>query len=142
LHIPLENTTYDSPTRFGYEILRDHVLPSILGKHEDEILYWAGKEIARKFPIFGVDELPEFFHEAGWGPLHLEKSSKDEAFYSLKNDFGTNAQNRSCRLEAGFIAQQYQKFNGFLTECYGELNVNDGQVHFQVKWDIKTKVEV
>ncbi|WP_338652858.1 YslB family protein [Sporosarcina sp. FSL K6-1540] len=137
----MENTTYDSPTRFGYEILRDHVLPSILGKHEDEILYWAGKEVARKFPIFGIDELPEFFQEAGWGPLHLEKTLKDEAFYSLKNDFATNAQNRSCQLEAGFIAQQYQKFSGLLTECYGEFNAKDGLIHFQVKWDLKTKVE-
>ncbi len=74
--------------------------------------------------------------------LHLEKTSKDEAFYTLKNDFGTNAQNRSCRLEAGFIAEQYQKINGFLTECYGESNAKDGLVHFQVKWDLKTKVEV
>ena len=80
--------------------------------------------------------------EAGWGPLHLEKTSKDEAFYSLKNDFGTNTQNRSCQLEAGFIAEQYQKFNGLLTECYGESNAKDGLVHFQVKWDLKTKIEV
>ena len=57
------------PTRFGYEILRDHVLPSILGQHEGDILYWSGKEIARKFPIFSVDELPIFFTEAGWGVL-------------------------------------------------------------------------
>lgn len=137
----MEKTTYDSPTRFGYELLRDHVLPSILGKHEDDILYWAGKEVARKFPIFSIDELPVFFTEAGWGPLHLEKTEKDEAFYSMKNDFGTNNQNRSCRLEAGFIAEQYQKLNGILTECYGEVRVNDGLIHFQVKWDLKTKIE-
>ena len=80
LHIRLENTTYDSPTRFGYEILRDHVLPSILGKHEDEILYWAGKEVARKFPIFGIDELPDFFQEAGWGPLNLKRLRKTKHF--------------------------------------------------------------
>lgn len=118
------------------------MLPSILGNHEDEILYWAGKEVARKFPIFGIDELPQFFQEAGWGPLQLDKSSKDEAFYSLQNDVGINVHNRSCRLEAGFIAEQYQKFNGYLTECYGESNVQDGIIHFQVKWDSKTKIGV
>jgi predicted hydrocarbon binding protein len=138
----LENTTYDSPTRFGYEILRDHVLPSLLGNHEDEILYWAGKEVARKFPVFSIEELPVFFQEAGWGPLQLEKTSKEEAFYTMKNDFGTNDQNRSCRLEAGFIAEQYQKLNGLLTECYGEVKSKDGLVHFQVKWDLKTKIQV
>ena len=50
-------------------------------------------------------------------------------------------QNRSCQLEAGFIAEQYQKLNGFLTECYGESNAKDGLIHFQVKWDLKTKIE-
>ena len=49
------------------KLLRDHVLPSILGQHEEDILYWAGKEIARKFPVFTIEELPIFFTEAGWG---------------------------------------------------------------------------
>ena len=38
-------------TSFGYELIRDHVLASILGKHEKDILYWAGKDLARKFPL-------------------------------------------------------------------------------------------
>ena len=25
---------------FGYEIIRDHLLQSILGKHEEDVLYW------------------------------------------------------------------------------------------------------
>ncbi len=133
----MENTTYDSPTRFGYEILRDHVLPSILGTHEEEILYWAGKEVARKFPIFSIDELPVFFKEAGWGTLSLDKTTKDEAFYTINNGEGMTVQNRSCRLEAGFIAEQYQKLNGLLTECYGEVNSKNMQVQFHVKWDLK-----
>lgn len=134
----MEKTTYNSPTRFGYEILRDHVLPSILGQHEDEILYWAGKEVARKFPVFTIEELPVFFQEAGWGELLLHKTTKEEAFYHLQNDSGPTFQNRSFRLEAGFLAEQYQKLNGFLTECYGELNVKDHFVQFHVKWDLKT----
>ena len=55
---------------------------------KDEILYWAGKEVARKFPIFTIEELTTFFTEAGWGLLTLEKTSKEEAFYSLKNNNG------------------------------------------------------
>ncbi len=58
LHAPMEKTTYGTPTKFGYEILRDHVLPSILGTHESDILYWAGKEVARKFPVFSIEEIP------------------------------------------------------------------------------------
>ena len=130
------------PTRFGYEILRDHVLPSILGQHEGDILYWSGKEIARKFPIFSVDELPTFFTEAGWGVLSIEKATKNEAFYTLKDDQEyMNSQKRTFRLEAGFIAEQYQKINGVLTECFGETQgkQKDAHVQFHVKWDLKTK---
>ncbi|MFC5590312.1 YslB family protein [Sporosarcina soli] len=136
----MENITYDSPTRFGYELLRDHVLPSILGKHEDEILYWAGKEIARKFPVFAIEELPVFFQEAGWGELILHETAKDEAFYILKNEAGPTFHKRSFHLEAGFLAEQYQKLNGLLTECYGEVNEKEPLVHFHVKWDLKSTI--
>ena len=133
--------TSGTPTRFGYEIIRDHVLPSILGKNEAEILYWAGKEVARKFPIFTTEELPSFFVEAGWGTLTLEKLSKHEAFYKLTNDsFSLKIQERTFHLESGFIAEQYQKVNGVLTECFTEQNHKGEFVQFHVKWDSKTKV--
>lgn len=138
----MENTIHNSPTRFGYDILRDHVLPSILGAHQGDILYWAGKEVARKFPIFSVEELPAFFQEAGWGILSLEKTLKDETFYILTFGDELNIQNRSFQLEAGFLAEQYQKLNGLLTECYGEAQSKKERVTFQVKWDAKTKIEV
>lgn len=139
LHTKLDNNTNGTPTRFGYELLRDHVLPSVLGSHEGEILYWSGKEIARKFPIFSIDELPSFFIEAGWGTLSLKKSSKKEVFYTLTNNtYSMKVTERTYQLEAGFIAEQYQKINGFLTECYAEPKVKSEQVQFQVKWDTKT----
>lgn len=132
----------DAPTRLGYEIIRDHVLPNILGKHEDEILYWSGKDIARKFPIFTIDELPDFFEEAGWGSLiaHEGKTAKDEAVFILEQSDTTLLENRSYNLEAGFIAEQFQKLNGLLTECYGEKLPKENHVRFLVKWDLKTKM--
>ncbi|MFS0689049.1 YslB family protein [Sporosarcina sp. 179-K 8C2 HS] len=134
--------TYEAPTRLGYEIIRDHVLPNILGKHEDEILYWSGKDIARKFPIFSIDELPDFFQEAGWGILvsHEGKTAKDEALFILEQSDATLIENRSYQLEAGFIAEQFQKLNGVLTECYGEKFPKEKLVRFLVKWDLKTKI--
>ena len=61
---------------FGYEIIRDNLLTSILGKHEEDVLYWAGKEIARKFPLFSMDEASSFFEEAGWGSFNIRKANK------------------------------------------------------------------
>lgn len=135
----MENNTNTTPTLFGYELLRDHVLPSILGKHENEILYWSGKELARKFPVFQTDEIPLFFNSAGWGKLVIEKSMKNETLYVLTIE--TNSEkisNRSYHLESGFIAEQYQKINGFLTECFIKPNLKSTQIEFQVKWDPKT----
>ena len=40
----METITKQKVPVFGYEIIRDHVLSNILGKHENEILYWAGKD--------------------------------------------------------------------------------------------------
>lgn len=125
---------------FGYEIIRDHVLASILGKHEEDVLYWAGKELARKFPLFSMDEAASFFHEAGWGHLELDKEVADSAYYILTFDEGfSNIEGRCFKLEAGFLAEQMQKNLGFMTECYDEKNKKHNFVKFQLKWDTKEK---
>ena len=80
------NTPSPTISSFGYEIIRDHILSSILGKHEDDVLYWAGKELARKFPCKSQDELIAFFADACWGTLELIKESKDGRIFQLTND--------------------------------------------------------
>lgn len=136
-------TTDDMKTipSFGYEIIRDHLLSSILGKHEEDVLYWAGKELARRFPLFSMDEAAAFFQEAGWGDLELEKESTDSMYYILTGDpEQLNLENRCFKLEAGFLAEQVQKNISFLTECYDEKNKKHNYVKFQLKWDIKEKI--
>lgn len=126
---------------FGYELIREHVLSSILGKHEEDILYWSGKELARKFQMFTMEETISFFQEAGWGQLNLVKLDKNEAFYELSGESDLlNLQQRCFKLEAGFLAQQQQKLGGFLTECYEEKSIKKNYVHFHIKWDLKEKV--
>lgn len=124
---------------FGYEIIRDHLLQSILGKHEEDVLYWAGKELARKFPLFSMDEAASFFQEAGWGELTIDsKTLKDGAYYILTGEPSLlNIESRCFKLEAGFLAEQMQKSLGFLTECYEEKNKKHNYVKFQLKWDVQ-----
>ncbi|MGG0656719.1 DUF2507 domain-containing protein [Rummeliibacillus pycnus] len=129
-------------TQFGYELIRDHVLSSILGKNENDILYWCGKELARKFPLYELDEAISFFKEAGWGDLVFDKVSTSEAFCTLTGDPEVLKFEQRCfRLEAGFLAQQQQKCSGFLTECYEETKAKQSLVKFHIKWDLKDKVE-
>lgn len=126
---------------FGYEILRDYVLSSILGKHEGDVLYWAGKDIARKFPLFSMEEAATFFKEAGWGTLTLEKETKDSRTYLLTGDSDILKFDSRCfRLEAGFLAQQMQHQLGYLTECYDEKNSKKQYVEFHLKTDLKEKI--
>lgn len=127
---------------FGYEIIRDYILSSILGKHEEDVLYWAGKEVARKFPLFSMEEASTFFTEAGWGTLTLEKETKDSCTYILTGDTDIlKIESRCFRIEAGFLAQQMQQHLGFLTECHEEKNVKQQCVKFILKSDLKEQIK-
>lgn len=122
---------------FGYEIIRDHVLSEILGKNENDILYWAGKSLARKFPLYTLDEAPDFFHQANFGELVLEKATKDETVYVLTP---LKIEQRCFKLEAGFLAQQKQKISGCLTEAYEEVVVKKNTVRILLKSDLREKL--
>lgn len=127
---------------FGYELIRDYLMPSILGKHEKDILYWAGKDIARKFPCTDIQLIISFFKDAGWGDLSLVKELKDGYVFHLTNEPELlKIQERNFRLEAGFIAEQIQNFKGVLTECLDEKKEKQQQVIFTVKMDLKEKIE-
>nr|WP_106780243.1 YslB family protein [Lysinibacillus timonensis] len=134
----IENKTIPA---FGYEILRDYIVSSILGKHEEDVLYWAGKDLARKFPCSDMHLIISFFEDAGWGKLTLVKEAKDGYILKLTNDPDLlNIEKRTFRLEAGFIAEQIQSFNGYLTECYDEKNIKQHEITFTVKSDLKEKL--
>lgn len=126
---------------FGYEILRDYVLPTILGKHEGDVLYWVGKDLARKFPCSDLQLIVSFFEDTGWGVLSLEKELKDGYIFHLTNEPDLlNIEKRKFRLEAGFIAEQIQIFKGFLTECYDEKKEKSNVIQLTVKWDVNEKI--
>lgn len=122
---------------FGYEIIRDYVLSDVLGKHESDVLYWAGKSLARKFPLFSLDEAADFFNQANFGELVIEKSGKDEIVYILRP---FKIDNRCFKLEAGFLAQQQQKLSGFLTEAYDEVLRKKKLVRITLKTDQREQV--
>lgn len=137
----MSNSQTHTFPQFGYDLIRDHVLSSILGKHEADILYWSGKELARKFPCSDIQLIISFFKDAGWGELTLEKESKDGFIFHLTGDYNMlNISKRTFRLEAGFIAEQIQTMNGFLTECYDEKKEKQGLIILQVKSDLKERM--
>ncbi len=124
---------------FGHELLRDILLPEILGKHTNEILYWGGKTIARKFPLVSIDEIRSFFAEAGWGELYLLAEKKHELHFELKGNLVERRLNlkhdTNFKIEAGFLAEQLQLQKNVLAEAVEDIQKRAKTVHFTVRWD-------
>lgn len=124
---------------FGYELIRDVLLPELLGKDAGEILYWAGKKLARKFPLENVDEVIDFFNEADWGTLSRKKEKKRELVLELTGEFVSLRLQRdkqsTFQLEAGFLAQQLTDQKRTLVETYEHPHKRSDRVLFTLKWE-------
>ena len=108
-----------SKGKFSSELLRDALLPELLGK-ENNILYWSGKRLARIFPLAKDEDLPIFFEQAEWR-MQLNP----------KADF---------LLEAGFLAETIQLQLGFVTEAIIEKQTSN-TVTFLIQVDSKDPID-
>ncbi|MFS0780663.1 YslB family protein [Bacillus sp. 1P06AnD] len=140
-----QHTEDETVSLFSKELLRDILLPDLLGKDHTQVLYWAGKQLARKFPLQSMDETIAFFENAGWGTLALDKLSKHEAELTLSNTivsrrFALNEE-PDFQLEAGFIAQQMQQQQKRMTEAAVETKKKTEKAKFIVRWDSKDIID-
>ncbi|WP_026690585.1 YslB family protein [Alteribacter aurantiacus] len=135
----VEQETPTSDPRFSYDLLRHALLPELLGKDEEAILYWAGKSLARKYPLTDFDEMQRFFYKAQWGVLKKVKEKKHETLFELSST-NLTAEHAPVSLECGFLAEQIQKQTGFISEAAYELKKKKPLL-FQivVRWDHKDK---
>ncbi|WP_064092546.1 YslB family protein [Rossellomorea aquimaris] len=140
-----EEIHQESVPIFGYELLRDMLIPDILGKHSPDILYWGGKQLSRRFPLQTTEELISFFNEAGWGTLNVIEQKKNEMTFemngplverrlSLKSDV-------TFKLEAGFLAEQIQFQKKCVTEATDEIHKRSKSVRILTRWDDKDRIE-
>ncbi|WP_084786861.1 YslB family protein [Bacillus tuaregi] len=139
-----EVTIEETVPAFGYELIREVLLPEILGDDTPEILYWAGKKLARKFPLSSLEEIIDFFHQAGWGHLTILKESKNELELELSSSIILNRmQDKKSRdshhfqLEAGFLAEQLEMQKQVISEAFEHPRKKSAKVHFTIKWDKK-----
>lgn len=140
------NTSESTIPVFGYELLREILLPSILGKETATILYWAGKDLARKFPLQSIDEIINFFIQAGWGSLVVKEDGKNELQVELSSTVITERLHKkdsptTFQLEAGFLAQQIESQKNVIAECYEHPKKRSNKVLFTIKWDKKDPIE-
>ena len=111
---------------FALTLLRDRLLPELLQDDESEIIYWAGKALARDVDLTGVMALETFFMDAAFGFLTLTSKKPTEQVWRLdcpvvSARFDEN-NHASFALEAGFLAQQTQQQLGTGAEAQWEAN--------------------
>lgn len=94
---------------FLNSLYRDCILPQILGSDDQDILYWAGKHVSRKYDLSNIDELPEFFDMAQFGTLKILKQKKHSALFEL------SGQTVSDRLDSG--SEEFSLESGIIAEC-------------------------
>jgi predicted hydrocarbon binding protein len=129
---------------FGYELIREVLLPDILGKDTPEILYWAGKRLARKYPLETIDEIIQFFSRATWGVLSVKNEKKDEMDFELSSPLMVSRVKSKAehffQLEAGFLAQQIENQKEVIAETFEHPVKHAHNVLFTVKWDKRDKI--
>jgi predicted hydrocarbon binding protein len=120
----------------GYDVLRYLGLPELLGKEADTLLYFMGRNIARKLEIHTMEDVSSCFEKLGWGNLELVKQKKYQMIFQLMSDAVAyrlkSPLNTDFRLEAGFLAEAIQKINDTECECIEEINKRIYQVQFNV----------
>lgn len=106
--------------------LRDVILPAILGKETDEMLYWIGKDVARQFPVGSLEDLQLLTNQLGFGQLSLEKKNNTSQLWKLegplvKERIQENGEQTSFGLESGFLAQEIE----FQLMTVAEAKINE-----------------
>ncbi|KRL63051.1 YslB family protein [Lactobacillus psittaci] len=99
---------------FINQLYRDFLLPKILGEDTKEILYWAGKQIARHYALSDVSDLTEFFEMSEFGALTLVKEKRASQTFELTGQSVTDrldSKSTDFELEAGIIAETLEKAN-------------------------------
>ncbi|HSP20802.1 MAG TPA: DUF2507 domain-containing protein [Planococcus sp. (in: firmicutes)] len=110
-------TNTDFNVQSAFKVLRNHVIPDILGRYETDILYWTGKSLAYKSPLLSLKGAPDFFQQAHFGELKIEQPAKGENALHLD---ATGLEKHFFNLESRFSAQQKQNIDGFMTESFEE----------------------
>ena len=112
----MSQQTYDrlinSPRGFANASMRDVLLPLILGKETNGILYWIGKDLAREYPVATPEEITLLASQLGFGELTRTRQRGTSQNWTMKGDVIAdrldNEDNPSFTLEAGFLAQELE----------------------------------
>ncbi len=123
-------------TGAGYDILRYVSLPDLLGEEAPSLLYFMGKNLARKMDIETMSDVAYIFEQLGWGRLEMIKEKRKELVFTLLSDAVVQRLKAPIetefRLEAGFLAESIQLIKEVECECTEDINHKIHQIEFRV----------
>lgn len=79
---PISQLTDLQSSGAGYDILRYLGLPEILGTESNTLLYFLGRNLARKFEFNSMEDIAHLFEQLGWGYLEIVKEKKKQLFFN------------------------------------------------------------
>lgn len=120
----------------AYDLIRYVSLPELLGEDTYTMLYFIGKNLARKFTFESVEEIINAFYKLGWGHLELVKErQKSYTFHLMSDSIVQRLQapfKTEFRLEAGFLAAAMQQLERTECECVEKVKKRIHQVELKV----------
>ncbi|USS92421.1 YslB family protein [Fructobacillus americanaquae] len=143
-HSQSNNGTNQTVSAFAPLLLRDALLANILTDDYANITYWAGKELARQFPVETSADLPAFFEKAAFGDLTIKYQSDDQQQWLLsgtmvEDRLATNHQ-ADFSLETGFLAQQLELQEEVVAEGTFQVSARQQTVTVRILTDMSHKI--
>ncbi|GIC70129.1 YslB family protein [Fructobacillus tropaeoli] len=143
-HSQSNNGTNQTVSAFAPLLLRDALLANILTDDYANITYWAGKELARQFPVETSAHLPAFFEKAAFGDLTIKYQSGDQQQWLLsgamvEDRLATNHQ-ADFSLETGFLAQQLELQEEVVAEGTFQVSARQQTVTVTILTDMSHKI--
>lgn len=143
-HSQSNNGTNQTVSAFAPLLLRDALLANILTDDYANITYWAGKELARQFPVETSADLPAFFEKAAFGDLTIKYQSGDQQQWLLsgamvEDRLATNHQ-ADFSLETGFLAQQLELQEEVVAEGTFQVSARQQTVTVTILTDMSHKM--
>jgi hypothetical protein len=110
---------------FGQLMLRDVVLPNLLGQQSSAITYFCGRDLAMKLPV-ADDQIANLFSALGLGDLQQDKMKLKLRTYTLTGTPVTtriqNFKDADFQFEAGLLAQLIQQKLGMTAEATSQIH--------------------
>lgn len=141
----MSNTLNLNSSQPAILLLRDQLLPNLFKEDEADILYWAGKDLARHYTVSSIEELSDLVAQLSFGTLHLKEEKKRSRVFLLKGEIvherlKTNAQ-ANFSLETGFVAQAIQTLSKHYTEGSYTVNRKTKDVRILLETDPKEPLD-